>query len=223
VPEYQQTAALWARGALQHSFGVAPQELDWYMERTEELSHGGAVDFRPPPGLRFQRIPPGTTLAAMLVAGELDAALVYVPDPNFIDRSGPELTRHPRVRGLFPDAAAEGARYYRETGIFPMSHVIVVRRGVVDAQPWVALNLYKAFVAAKERQAARLRALSESYFTLGLLSAETRGVLATDLYPYGVQANRKVLETVAAYSHEQGLTDRAIGLDEVFAASTLDL
>jgi 4,5-dihydroxyphthalate decarboxylase len=223
VPEYQQTAALWTRGVLQHEFGVAPADMDWYMERTEELSHGGATGFRPPPGVRFQRIPPDKSIASMLLAGELDAALHYVPERNIIDRSGIDLERHPRVRRLFPDPLAESVRYYRKTGLFPINHGMVVRRSILERHPWVALNLYKAFVAAKEQALARTRELVDVYFRLGLLPAEAQQAFATDPYPYGVQANRQVLETIARYSYEQGLTPRVVALEEVFAPSTLDL
>ena len=223
VPEYQQTAALWVRGALRHEFGVGEEELDWYMERTEELSHGGATGFRPPPGVSFQYIPRDKSIASMLVAGELDATAFYVTHRNMLDRSGVDLQGHPRIRSLFPDPIAEGARYSQQTGIARLNHAVVVRRSILERHPWVALNLYKAFLAAKDGVAARARELAEPYFRLGLLPAEAHAGLDADPYPYGVQANRHVLETVTAYSHEQGLTPRRVQLDEVFAPSTLDL
>ncbi|HZR99575.1 MAG TPA: ABC transporter substrate-binding protein [Chloroflexota bacterium] len=223
VPEYQQTAALWTRGALQHEFGVAPQDMDWYMERTEEMSHGGGTGFRPPPGVRFQYIPPDKSIASMLLAGELDAAVYYSPRRTLVDRSGLDLEGHPAVRPLFPDRVAESARYYQKTGIFPINHGMVVRRSIYERHPWVAINLYKAYQAAKERTLAETRELADPYLRVGLLPAEARAALAVDPFPYGVQANRRVLETVAEYSHEQGLTPRVVALDEVFAPSTLSL
>jgi 4,5-dihydroxyphthalate decarboxylase len=223
VPEYQQTAALWARGVLQHEFGVAPEDMIWYMERTEERSHGGATGFQPPPGLRFERIPPSESIASLLLAGKLDASLLYIGERNLVDRSGIDLSRDARVRPLFPDPEAEGVRYYRKTGIFPINHAMVVRRSVLEQHPWVAINLYKAFEAAKEHVAARTRELNDGYFQLGLLPPEAHAALATDPFPYGVRANRRVLETIAEYSHDQGLTPRVLALDELFAPSTLDL
>src|SRR5579883_2658279 len=92
VPEYQQTAALWARGVLQHEFGVSPTDMEWYMERTEERSHGGHTGFTPPPGVRFNRIPAEKSMASMLLSGELDASLLYIADRNLVDRSGVDLT-----------------------------------------------------------------------------------------------------------------------------------
>jgi 4,5-dihydroxyphthalate decarboxylase len=222
VPEYVQTAALWTRGVLQHEFGVLPEELDWYQERTERLSHGGAFGFRPAKG-RFQYIPEEKDIGTMLVAGELDAALLYSGRPSLVDRSRIDLRRHPAVRPLFPDPRAEGLRYYRQTGLFPMNHGVVVRRAIVDRHPWVALNLYQAFVAAKELAAARARELADLHASLGWLTPEGRAAFDRDPLPYGVRSNRQALETCARYSHEQGLSPRLVALEEVFAAPTLEL
>ncbi len=131
--------------------------------------------------------------------------------------------RHPRVRPLSPDPVAEGRRYYQKTGLFPMNHTVVVRRAILERHPWVALNLYRAFQAAKEQAAAETRALVEPYLRLGLLPAEAPAAFATAPFPYGLRANRHVLETLTAYSYEQGLTPRRVALEEVFAPSTLDL
>jgi 4,5-dihydroxyphthalate decarboxylase len=223
VPEYQQTAALWARGVLQHEFGVAPSDLEWYMERSEEGSHGGATGFQPPPGIRFHRIPPDQSIASLLLAGELDAAIRYIGVRTLVDRSGVDLSHHPRIRRLFPDPLAESVRYYRKTGIFPINHGVVVRRTLYEQHPWIALNLYHAFVAARDLATARARTLMDPYFRLGLLPLEARAALEAEPYPYGIRANRHVLETIARYSHEQGLTPRVVALEEVFAPTTLQL
>jgi 4,5-dihydroxyphthalate decarboxylase len=223
VPEYQQTAALWTRGALQHEWGVRPEDMDWHMERTPEGSHGGATGFQPPPGLSFQYIPPDKNIGQMLVDGELDATAFYVGTVNLFDRSSIDLTRHPRSRRLFRDPEAECARYYQTTGLLPINHAVVVRRSIVEKHPWVALNIYQAFLKAKEQMLARTRTLVDPYFKLGLLPPEARQAFAADPYPYGVRANQKVLETVAEYSHEQSLTPRRVSLEEVFAPITLEV
>src|SRR6266567_2283943 len=223
VPEYQQTAALWARGVLQHEFGVQPSDMDWWMERTEERSHGGHTGFTAPKGVRFNRIPAEKTMASMLLSGELDASLLYLGERNLVDRSGVDLSGNPAVRTLFPSPAAEGSRYYQKTGIFPINHGMVVKRSLLQEHPWVAINLYKAFAEARDRVAARTRELAGVYFDLGVLPPDKRSALTTDPYPYGIQANRDVLETIAEYSHEQGLTPRVVKLEEVFTPSTLEL
>jgi 4,5-dihydroxyphthalate decarboxylase len=223
VPEYQQTAALWSRGVLKHEFGVEPEDLEWWMERTEERSHGGATGFQPPAGLRFHRIAADDSIGAMLLDGRLDATLLYIADNNLVDRSRVRLEGNPKVRRLFPDPEAEGRRYYQKTGLFPINHGMVVRRSIYERHPWVALNIFNAFRKAKEDVAARARELTATHFELGLLPPESRQALAVDPYPYGVKSNRHVLETIAQYSYEQGLTPRLVSPEEVFAPSTLDL
>jgi 4,5-dihydroxyphthalate decarboxylase len=223
VPEYQQTAALWSRGALEHEFGVHPKDVEWWMERTEDRSHGGATGFKAPPGVTINFIPAEKNIGTMMASGELDATILYITDPNAVDRSTIDLRRDPNIATMFPDSRAEGVRYFQKTGIYPINHGVVVKRTVLDKHPWVAINLYKAFAEARDRVATRTSDLMGVYFDLGLLPPDKRGALATDPYPYGVKENQKVLETIAEYSHEQGLTPRTIALDEVFAPSTMEL
>jgi len=223
VPEYQQTAALWSRGVLKHEFGVEPADIDWWMERTEERSHGGATGFQPPAGVRFNRIPGDQSIGTLLADGKLDATLLYLTDNNLVDRSRITLEGNPDFRLLFPNPAAEGRRYYEKTGIYPINHGMVVRRSIYEQHPWVALNIFNAFRQARDRSAARLRELASTHLELGLLGPEARKALAVDPYPYGVKSNQKVLETVAEYSHEQGLTPRVMQMEEIFAPSTLNL
>lgn len=222
VPEYQQTAAVWARGALQHEFGVRPEDVVWYMERAPELSHGGATGFVPPAGLRFQYIDAGTSISRMLLAGELDATLLHI-GANLVDRSRERLEDEPAVRRLFADPVAEGQRYFAATGVYPANHCVVVRRSLVDRHPWLPVNLFEAFARAKEVQARRLLSLSEGHRRLGLLSTEAARDLEKDPYPYGIYANRSTLQTLGAYLHEQGLTSRVIEVEDLFARTTLDL
>jgi 4,5-dihydroxyphthalate decarboxylase len=223
VPEYQQTAAIWSRGALQHEFGVMAREIEWFMERPPDKSHGGATGFKPPAGVKVTPIPPSTNIGAMLLERELDATLLYLTNPNLVDRSRIDLSRHPDIRPLFADREAEGRRYYAKTGIYPINHTVVVQRAVLERHPWIALNLYAAFAAARARA---IREASENlgpFFAVGLLGDDARQALGRDPMPYGMRAARPVLETIAQYVHEQGLTDRCVGLEELFAPSTMDL
>jgi 4,5-dihydroxyphthalate decarboxylase len=223
VPEYQQTAAIWGRGVLQHEFGVHAREIEWFMERGPDKSHGGATGFAAPAGVRVSPIAPSTNIGEMLVCGELDATLLYLTNRNLVDRSRIDLSIDPRVRPLFADRAAEGRRYYAKTGIYPINHTVVVRRSLLEQHPWIALNLYSAFAAARDHFARQADAFLAPYFDTGVLGDEARHALARDPMAYGVKAARPVLETIAQYVHEQGLTERRVGLDEVFAPSTMDL
>ncbi len=222
VPEFQQTAAVWSRGILKHEFGVDQTEMEFWMERVPGQSHGSATGFTPPPGVTVHQIPPETNIGEMLLAGELDATLLYLPSRNLIDRSSADLENHPGFAPLFRDRAAEGLRYYRKTGIYPINHGMVIRREVAEKHPWAILNILKAFVGANELADRQRMEHIEYYRASGLLTAETYDALQEPLVRHGIAANRATLETAAQYSLEQGLTPRLVALDEVFARSTLD-
>ena len=218
VPEYQQTAALWARGVLQHEFGVQPKEMEFWMERTPDKSHGGATGFKPPPGVTVNQIPADRSMGSMMLAGELDAALHYLSGNNLVDRSRADLINNPDFKYLFPDSVAEGIRYFRKTGIYPINHQAVVRRDVYEKDPWVAQNLLKAFVAANDIANQRRQQHVEYHLAAGLLSGDAK----TPIVRHGIKANRHVIETIAQYSLEQGLTKRLIKLDEIYAPNVME-
>jgi len=223
VPEYQQTSAVWSRGILQHEFGVLPSDIEWFMERPAAKSHGGATGFTPPDGVRLQQIPPSTNIGEMMVRGELDATLLYLTDKNLVDRSRIDVASVAQIRTLFPDPAAEGRRYFAKTGIYPINHAVVVKRELLERHPWLAINIYHAFMAAKEEVEHEASESMKAYFETGLIAAEQQQALSADPKAYGLKTSRKVVETVAQFVHEQGLTDRRVALEEMFAPSTLDL
>jgi 4,5-dihydroxyphthalate decarboxylase len=222
VPEYQQTWAIWSRGVLQHEFGVHARDIEWFMERNPDKSHGGATGFRAPAGVRVNQIPPTNDMGEMLLRGELDGALHYLVDKNLVDRSRADVSGVTRY--LFPDPAAEGRRFYAKTGLFPINHTVVMRRTLLESHPWVALNLYSAFVAAKAEIARMGGAYLQWYFDAGLLDGGVKRMFAdNDPLAYGFKACRPVLETITQYVHEQGLSARRVALEEIFAPSTLDV
>jgi 4,5-dihydroxyphthalate decarboxylase len=223
VPEYQQTAAVWSRGILEHDFGVKPSDMDWYMERSVDRSHGAATGFQPPAGVSFQYIGADKSIGSMMMDGDLDATLLYINRPSMVDRSTVAFEGNPRVRRLFADSAAEAQRYFGTSGIFPINHGVVLRRSLYEQHPWLALNIFNAFLRAKEQVAAEAFQLTSTHLELGLLPKGSAQALRTDLYPYGVRSNDTTLEALAAYSVEQGLTPNQVALQDVFAPSTLDL
>jgi 4,5-dihydroxyphthalate decarboxylase len=163
-----------------------------------------------------------TNIGEMMMKGELDATLLYLTHANIVDRSRIELTEDKGFRPLF-ERRIEGPRYFKKTGIYQINHGMVIRRLIHERYPWVALNLYNAFVAAR---AAVLRARDTAlhrHFEAGLLGDDARRALATDPMAYGVTTNRKVLETITQYVHEQGLSARRIALEELFAPNTMEL
>ena len=234
VGEYQQTAALWMRGIMDHDHGVSQYKVHWYMERTEEMSHGGATGFEPPEGISFQRVPPDKSLASMLLANELDIASVNPAALNEPGGQGPNLVdRSWRIQGqgdlskikpMFPDRIAEGSRFFKEHGFIPANHTYVIRGDVYREHPWVALNLYNAFVQAKELSVRTLSARMPTDLVFGSdYMRQTRAVFGNDPYPYGVKANEAMLNTLIDYSHEQGLTKQRANIEEMFAPITMSL
>ena len=223
VTEYQQTGALWTRGALEHEWGVRSQDMEFFMERTPEKSHGGATGFVPPPGVTVHQIPASSNVAAMMLAGELDAAIHYRGHANLVNRSNVSLVTHPDIRTLFADPAIEGARYYEKTGIFPINHGMVIKRELAERHPWLIINLIKAFNDANAICEAERMAHVEYHVDTGLLPVAARAALKKQIVHHGIVANRKVLETAAIYSLEQGLTPRLMKLEDIFAPSAMEM
>jgi 4,5-dihydroxyphthalate decarboxylase len=230
VGEYQQTASLWTRGVLQHDFGVDQFSVDWWMERSEELSHGGATGFTPPKGIKFHRIPTDKSLATMLVNGEIDAAPIaraFTREKNVIDRSTtvrPPADAFTKVKPLFPDFMGEGKRFFDTHGYIPANHCYAIRGDVYAKHPWLAFNLFAAFVRAKEHWYERLSSKVPTDLIFGpQYMAQTRSMFGADPFPYGVKDNEKMIQTMIDFSHEQGLTPRKLTVEELFAPPTLDL
>ena len=225
VPEYQQTAALWSRGVLKHEFGVEPRTSSGGWSAPRSAATAARPGFNHRAGMRFNRIPGDDSIGTMLVDGRLDATLLYFTDNNLVDRSRITLRKATRpFELLFPDPVAEGRRYYAKTGIFPINHGMVVRRSIYEqASVGGAQHLQRVSAgqgAGRTRGCASCRRRTSSWACSDLTRSRRCSV---DAYPYGVKSNRKVLETVADYSYEQGLTPRRMKLEEIFAESTLDL
>ena len=147
---------------LQHEFGVEPKDMEFWMERTPSKSHGGATGFKAPPGVTVNQIPADKSIGSMMVSGELDAVMFYLVDPNLIDRSTVDLHSHPDIKPLFPDPLAEGVRFYRKTGLYPINHGMVIKREIAEQHPWAITNILKAFNQANDiadRAAHRARGL----------------------------------------------------------------
>jgi 4,5-dihydroxyphthalate decarboxylase len=229
VGEYQQTAALWTRGVLEHDFGVSQYKVHWYMERSEELSHGGATGFTPPPGISFHRIPTDKSLATMLVNHEIDVAPIaghLERAFNVIDRSTHMRASDAdwsKVKPLFPDQIGEAKRFVNAHGFVPVNHTYIIRGDVHRANPWLAQALYKGFVAAKNHANESLMQRIPQALVFGAeYLARTQALLGDDPFTYGIKTNRAMLDTVTGFSHEQGLTLRLMKAEELFAESTLD-
>ncbi len=223
LPEYVQTSALWTRGVLESEFGIAPADMTFFMERVPARSHAGAVGFKAPPGVTIKQIPPEQSIGSMMLAGELDACMSYNrKQDDLIDRSDVDLGHHPDIRPLFSNPSAEADRYYKKTGIYPINHGMMVKRAVFERNPWVAINIFKAFDRANDIADAERREHVAYHLETGMVPPDYRQALATRIVTHGLKANRATLEMAAKYSNQQGLTQRAMTMDRLFAPNTLD-
>ena len=197
---------VWARGILQERYGVPHDGPIWVTERDED------IPFEPHPGLRIERAPPDKDLDEMLAEGELDAMI----SPEF---PKPLLRRDPRVGRLFRDYKQVETDYYRETGIFPIMHITVVRKPIIEQHPWVAASLMRAFNEAKAlayKRVANPRVVPLAFWSWAL--DEQHDLLGDDPWEYGLSdSNRANLEAAIRYTRMQGLISREIPVDELFA------
>ncbi|MCS0496574.1 ABC transporter substrate-binding protein [Ancylobacter sp. MQZ15Z-1] len=205
IKSFLVTAGHWMRGILEHEYGVPHKSIDWYAELDED------VDFVPPPGLRLNRLSHDKSVETMLAEGEIDALI----HSSLIK---PIVNKDPRVGRLFPDYKAEEQAYYKKTGIFPIMHVLGIKNEVLAQHPWVAINMFHAFNEAKAIAMKRMenpRLVPLAWYREAW--EEQEEVLGKDPWEYGLTGkNRQTLETLAGYSHEQGLTRRPMPLDELF-------
>jgi hypothetical protein len=213
TPEYQLTAGVWIRGILADHHHVPVDSVTHRVGGQEQPGRPEKVALDLPGHLRVERIPAGATLSRMLVDGEIDALCTPRMPRPFVQRD-------PRVRRLFPDVVSSEQAYHAATGLFPIMHVVVVRRDVYEAYPWVAQSLYKAFELAKADAAERLYDSSALPFMLPWLTQQleqARELLGDDYWSYGLDANRDTLATFLRYHHEQGLSRRLLQPEELFA------
>lgn len=217
VPEYQMTAALWARGMLQHEYDVHPRDIEWVTGGLQDPGRRPlvAVDV---PGVSITHRD-DTTLDQLLVAGEIDAIIAPQMPPSF--RAG-----HPDVGRLFPNHREVEAAYFRKTRLFPIMHTVVLRREFFDENPWVAVSLFQAFVAAKSACLLSLAVEEPLPVSLPWIYEEVtriQDLMGTDFWPYGIEENRTVIEAACSYAHEQGLTSRLVAVEELFAPNVVGL
>jgi 4,5-dihydroxyphthalate decarboxylase len=216
VPEWAQTAAIYSRGALRHQFGLDLNAIRWVQAGVNQPGRVEKVALKLPEGLTLTRRP-DSSLDAMLLNGELDAILTAHPTASF--EAG-----DPRIVRLFPDPQPIEEKFLDATGVFPIMHIIAIRREVMDRFPWVAGNLLTAFEAAKRNAVARAEEITASRipFAWGQLAAERMAQrFGGDPWPYGVEKNRTTLDTFCAWAHEQGVAHRRLQPEDLFPPELL--
>jgi 4,5-dihydroxyphthalate decarboxylase len=209
IPEWAQTAGIYVRGLLQHEYGVDLARVEWVQAGVREPGRVEKVALNLPSGVRIAAAP-DKTLAGMLASGELDAVI---------------SARDPGGRRLFENCQEAEEAYFRKTRIFPIMHVVVLRREVYERDRWVAMNLFKAFEEAKRAAEARITEIGLSHIPMPWLAEHARRwrqVAGGELWPYGIESNRPTLEAFLQYAHEQGVATRRLRAEELFAPETLE-
>lgn len=218
IAEYQLSANVWFRGILEDEYGIKPSEIEWVRGGMNTPGRPEKIKIQLPPDIRMSEAPAGATLNQMLIDGKIDG-FVGPRAPLCFDE------QHPSIGRLFADTVAEAETYYRKTAIFPIMHVLGVRRSLADDHPWLPGALMKAFSRAKEIAEKALSDTSATKVTMPFVEdnlARARTLMGNNIWPYGLSANRLVLETFLRYHHAQGLSPRKVGIDELFHPSTAE-
>ena len=222
VPEYQVTMALWARGILQDEYGVDFTKIKYRNGGINEAGRKERLPLKLPDYMDVEPIPVDQSLSDQLASGELDA--IYSPEEPtcFLDGD-------PNIKRLFDNHVAEEKAYHKKTGFYPIMHFIGVRKTLVERCPWVPANLFRALVEAKKIAMNELQEIA-NYSAIKLTLPwfvsdleDTKGLMGENYWTYGVEENRKELETMVRYSHEQFLATRLLDVDELFADGTHEI
>ena len=212
-PDWMHTAGIFARGYLAHQLGIALHENTWVQAGVNTPGLRELLEPRLPPEVRRESRP-DRSLDEMLLDGEIDAVLSSHPLKS-------SLGANPRSIRLVADFQAREAAYWKQTGIFPIMHLIALRRDVYERDPWIAKSLYAAFEAAKNRSLARMRDSTISRYPYPWAftwAQQAEQLCGEDFWPYGVEPNRRTLEAFLAFCVEQGVAHRPVSLDELFAS-----
>jgi 4,5-dihydroxyphthalate decarboxylase len=211
VPEWAQTASVYSRGLIAHQFGIDLTSIEWVQAGVDQPGRLEKVKLNLPKGLKYESRP-DKSLSGMLVAGEIDVVLSAHP-PSCFEHG------HPNIVRLFPDYLDVEMKYVKDTGIYPIMHTIALKREIVERNPWVAANLFKAFDEARRRSVER--ALNNTSSTLPLpwgyeFAKRMQAIVGDDLMPYGLEANRVTLDAFLQYGFEQGVCHRRVQPEELF-------
>jgi 4,5-dihydroxyphthalate decarboxylase len=219
IPEYQITANVWIRGILQEEYGLDPASILWRRGGTEQPGRNERSPIQLPPDIEIKQIPADRSLSMMLESGEIDAVF-SARAPSCLSRGAPNVAR------MFPNFREVEADYFRRTGIFPMMHMIGIRKSLVEQHPWLPVSVYKAFIEAQRIAMQQVQDIGQLWVSLPWSVAEyeaTVALMGKDYWSYGVAENYHALDTLTRYSFEQHLSSRKVAVEELFAPSVLDL
>jgi len=210
-PEWAHSAAVYMRGWLHNEMGVPLTDVQWYQAGANAPGRKEKVELNLPDGLSLTRVTE-RSLSDMLAAHEIDCAIIARPPTCFLDG-------HPDVVRLFPDYVEMEEQYYARTRVWPIMHIIAMKRAIVDEHPWVARNLYNAFLESKRRSIERILDPAVSRYPVPWLATyarRMRDLVGGNLFPYGIEENRPTLEQMALYTTQQGIAHRLMTPEEMF-------
>jgi 4,5-dihydroxyphthalate decarboxylase len=217
VPEYQQTAIVWMRGIFKEEFGLDPADVHWRSGGVEEAGRDERVPLKLGKAVDLQPVAPDETLNRMLIEGKLDAMITARAPSCFVSKAA-------HIGRLFPNYREVEKGYYQRSGIFPIMHLIGIRKSLVEKHPWLPANAYKAFCQAKAIALSELREMGWPPVSLPWTEPEMADIIAlmgTDYWRYGVSESAHEIETLIRYAFEQGLLARQPSVEELFAPATL--
>jgi 4,5-dihydroxyphthalate decarboxylase len=218
IPEYQLTAIVWARSILQDDYGISPEDVTWVRGGIDTPGRPEKIKLDLPPGVKIESAPEGKTISDLLNEGEIDGFIAPRPP------SGAAM-HNPHVGWLFDDPTAVAKDYYRRTGIFPIMHVVGIRKELAQQHRWLPGAVFKAFSQSKHKALELLEDTSATKVTLPFVEEQlkaARDTLGHDFWSYGVDANRKTLDAFLHHHHAQGLSSKRMAIEELFDPSTYE-
>jgi 4,5-dihydroxyphthalate decarboxylase len=210
-PEWAHSAAVYMRGWLHNEMGVKLTDVHWYQAGANAPGREEKVELRLPTGVKLTRVA-DKSLSELLAAGEIDCAIIARPPTCFLEG-------HPDVVRLFPDFLDMEQEYYKRTRVWPIMHIIAMRKVILEDNPWAARNLYDAFLESKRRSVERLLDPAVSRYPVPWLATyarRMRDLFGGDLFPYGIEENRPTWEQMALYTFQQGIAHRQFTPEEIF-------
>jgi 4,5-dihydroxyphthalate decarboxylase len=218
VPEYQLTANVWARAILQDDFGVGPEDVTWVRGGIDTPGRPEKIALQLPPGIRIEPAPEGTTISELLDSGEIDGFIGPRPP-------GKPALKNPNIGWLFDDPTAAAKDYYRRTDVFPIMHVVGIRKELAEQHRWLPAAVLKAFTQSKAAALELLADTSATKVTLPFVEEQlkaAREAMGQDYWSYGVEPARRTLETFVRHHHSQGLSARPVAVEELFHPATYE-
>jgi 4,5-dihydroxyphthalate decarboxylase len=215
-PEWAHSAAVYMRGWLQNDRGIPLADIRWFQAGASAPGREEKVELNLPRGVSITRVM-DRSLSDMLAAGDIDCAIIARPPTCF-------LKGHPDVVRLFPDYVAMEEEYYARTKVWPIMHIVAMKKSIVDEHPWVPRNLYNAFLESKRRSIERVLDPAVSRYPVPWLATYARKMrdrMGGDLFPYGVEENRPTWELMARYTFQQGIAHREMKPEEMFPAGIM--